>query len=111
MTHQIGADTCNLSVNVSTEERSILGRMACALNVSTGELVRQLVAAGLRLKNPTEAERIERARRQHVINASIMLLIGILMVAVEMVKPSIDLGRARRSRRNDEIVFAMEVEA
>jgi hypothetical protein len=48
-THPIGPGTCNLSVNVRKSIRLALGRVACALDLSTSELVRRLLRLGARV--------------------------------------------------------------
>lgn len=57
-THPIGPGTCNLSVNVRKSVRLALGRVACAIDISTSELVRRLLRLGARVwQSAIRAER------------------------------------------------------
>ena len=51
MTNTIVTDTCNLTLNLCTEERSILNRMAFEMGISLGELLRRLIVSGYLLRS------------------------------------------------------------
>lgn len=48
-TNPLGADTCNLSVNVKRTVRSRLGRVATSMELSVGELVRRMMRSATRI--------------------------------------------------------------
>lgn len=66
-THPIGAGTCNLSVNVRLGVRAALGRFACVLDVSTGELCRRLLAAGAHIARAFLLARRERRQARILV--------------------------------------------
>jgi hypothetical protein len=45
-TNPLGAGTVNVSVNMGASEKLVLGQLACALDLSLGELLRHLIYTG-----------------------------------------------------------------
>jgi hypothetical protein len=80
MTHQLGAGTVNIALNVTREERSILGRMAFASGCSTGEFLRRKLRLGIAQTDPEAAKRLARLRRDR-LRAVAMLALLCLHVA------------------------------
>jgi hypothetical protein len=64
-THPQGKGTTNVAVNLLTEEKSVLGKLAAADDRSLGDYMRRLTMAGLRQANPAAAVELENIRRAH----------------------------------------------
>jgi hypothetical protein len=79
MSHQIGTGTVNLSVNLPTDERAILGRLAFVRGESIGQFVRKLLLNGLAMESLTEAERVIEIRRQYYGSALLVIFCGALL--------------------------------
>lgn len=83
-TNSIGAGTCNISINVPTQERSIIGRAAFA-RIQSGEFrsvgayLRYLILRGMEVSDPDSALRL-RAIRNGAMAFALFLLIGITTV-------------------------------
>lgn len=95
MTHQIGAGTCNVPINMPIEERAIIGRLACRLDLSAGALLRKLIGDAMAREFPDEAARLARIEARRVRRAVAMLIVGLLAVCVEFVRQT-DLRQAPR---------------
>lgn len=65
MTHSQGKGTINVAVNLLAEERSVLGKLACADERSLSDFIRRLCVTGLRVSNPEAAVKMETIRREH----------------------------------------------
>jgi hypothetical protein len=65
MTHSIGSDTTNVSVNMPKAERATLGRIACNRDQSISRTIRDLVVAALTREDGPAARAIRQARIHH----------------------------------------------
>ena len=64
-THRIGRGTVNVPINLLTEERAMLGKLAIFKDSSLGGFIRHLTIEGLRREFPEHAARIAALRREH----------------------------------------------
>jgi hypothetical protein len=90
MTNPIGSGTCNVPVNMLTDERSIIGRLAFERGISQGEYLRRVIRRGIALSDPISAKRMAQLRRaRHVIGLA-LLAAGLLFVgsSVTMRRPA-----------------------
>lgn len=102
MTNSIGKGTCNFPVNLTVEERSILGQAAFRQNVSMAEFFRTHLLDGVRLKFPDVAEQIERVRaerRKAVLNVTMALVGTVLVLFADFGHKDIRRGRCQRTGR------------
>ena len=63
--HPQGKGTVNVAINLLTEEKNVLGRLACADERSLGDFIRRLCITGLRVSHPEAAARLVHVRREH----------------------------------------------
>jgi hypothetical protein len=94
-THALGPGTVNLTLNIPRGSRVVLGRLAFARGLSTGALVRRLIARGLDAEDRTAAEQwreIHRAAR-----GVLVLAVGLLSIA-QSFNPSSRTEPVRRAR-------------
>jgi hypothetical protein len=102
-TNAIGTGTCNISINLPVDERSILGRLAFRMGFrSVGELNRHLIEAGLEKVDPQAAQEVKEIRRRYYGAA----MLGAFLLAVvwghdEARRPS---SRVRTGRSVEERV-------
>lgn len=61
-TNTLTPGTANVTINVSQDERNILGKLAASKRCSVGYLVRSAMLAGLEQLHPSEAAEIKRIR-------------------------------------------------
>jgi hypothetical protein len=81
MTHSLGKNTVNFSINLTAEERSIWGRFAQHAGRSTGEIFKELALEGLRARAASVAMVVESIRRDHRQQvAGIVCLLAFLAV-------------------------------
>lgn len=73
MTHALGYRTCNLSINVPKEERTVLGQAAFASGKSVSAFLKGLIEKGLESENAEAAVRLREVRRRYY--GSLMLAI------------------------------------
>lgn len=65
-TNAIPAGTSNLSTNVPREWVKLLGRAACSEDRSTGDLTRELIELGARVKSAALAAALAATKNRHV---------------------------------------------
>jgi hypothetical protein len=99
VTNAIGSGTCNLPINMLTEERAIIGRLATRHNLATGEYLRRIIRRGVALSDPEEAKKLAKLRRQRIGSTlQLALLIGWMIAGGG---DAIRAPRSVRSRRNE----------
>ena len=64
-TNPQGKGTVNVAINLLTEEKAVLARLACADERSLGDYIRRLCVIGLRISAPDQAVIMESIRREH----------------------------------------------
>lgn len=99
-THALGKGTVNLNVNILSEERSILGKLAFIEDMSTGAFVRRLLKKALAAEHPKALEEIEEARkrRKQIISGAVCALALLVSVAESFVDG--DGSRFRKASRS-----------
>lgn len=109
-TRPIGAGTCNLGLNMTVEERALLGRFACENNASLNQTLQELALRGLQQIEPALAAEIANIRqaRGMVVKlgkaATCVALAGLLALFGSEVRRA---SRSLRVRRDEvAIVFA-----
>lgn len=98
MTNSIGTGTRNISLNVPTDERALLGRVAFRTGAnSVGAFIRRCVAEQLEREDPASAAELRQIRRQYY-GAAVCL---VAFVVGLLCQEHQDM-RARRGRRGNE---------
>lgn len=117
-TTPIPKGTCNFPLNITVEERALLGRAAFEAQVSMGEFVKRMLVHGLRQVRPVladEVEAIREARRRDVArwNFNVIAVVvcgGLLFVAsinrIEARRGCGNSARVNRCVRGEESVEA-----
>jgi hypothetical protein len=110
MTHAIPLGTSNLSLNLLSEERAILGRLAFQSDESIGGFIRRRLIAALELDHPAEATALREARRQR--RAAVLLVCGMIAVGASFLPESkLDLRRPSAGRSIARVVRGNRMEA
>jgi hypothetical protein len=83
MTHALGRDSVNLTVNVPRGERSFWGRLAFASvqsgeSTSTGDYLRKVLLRGLAAECPAKAVELSEIRKRRYIEARTRACAGTL---------------------------------
>lgn len=102
-TNPIPKGTCNLPVNITVEERAVLGRLAVSQDMATGSLVRDLILAGLRQNSPVVADQVQRIRleRKRMVLSVSIAFIGIpLILFADFSQKDLRLVRCSRTGRS-----------
>jgi hypothetical protein len=99
VTNAIGSGTCNLPINLLTEERAIIGRLAGRSNLATGEYLRRIIRRGVALSDPEEAKKLAKLRRQR-IGSALQLAIFLVWLASGDGE-AIRTPRSVRGRKNE----------
>ena len=102
MTNAIGKHTCNLPVNMDTDERAAWGRVAFEENKSVGQLFREMALEWARQNRPDIAKRVAmiRSHRSEIIRtgaATFLLAIGLLS-AWQSMQPNTDEQQYARAK-------------
>ena len=89
---------CNVSIFMSDEERSILGRTAFAEDRSIGSLLRHLVVKALETERPDAAAQIVAARARRKAVAHVAMLAGLVALLVQSFSGEHDFRRPSRAK-------------
>jgi hypothetical protein len=99
----------NLSLNMATAERAILGQLAFDHDESIGRLVKRALLRGLEAEAPEAAARIRECRRQR--RATALLVVGLLAVAASFLPDSrLDIRRPSTGRTIARVLRANRTE-
>lgn len=81
MTNPLGTGTCNLSVNVPTDERQVIGQLAFRLGFkSVGDFMRHLVLSGLEREDTQSAQTVREIRRRYYGAAMLVLFLSAIVL-------------------------------
>lgn len=104
MTHSLGKGTCNFPLNVTREERLILGQLAFSSDVSMGEFLRRMIRRGVALSDPEAAKRLARVRRDRARCALMLsIFVGYIIFGGDMARRPRRIARIPRVSREIEI--------
>ena len=103
-THSLGKDTCNLSVNVKTRCRNIIGKLSYDRgDKSVGETVKDLLRAGLESMHPELIGEWDKALARAVIAA------GACLLALSVMIHQPDTARRTKSQRTARVLTIRRV--
>ncbi len=96
-TNAIGTGTCNFPINIRTDQKSFLARLAMGEGISTGELIRRLIELGLKVKDGELAAQYKDIAR---CAQRLIILAAGLIVVWQSVSGSMDVQRVSRGARS-----------
>ena len=80
MTNPIGTGTCNVTFNIPTDERAVLGKLAFQAGAkSFSGFLRSLVLRGLENQNAAAAREVREIRRRYYGGAMLVLFVAGLL--------------------------------
>jgi len=97
-TNPIAADTTNLAVNILKEQNLFLGQIAHQEDKSKGELVKQLICDGLKLRDPELAQKWQQIKLSRFVESLALCFMGSLVIWQALLG-NIDARRSPRPLR------------
>jgi hypothetical protein len=92
-----------LGLNMSLEERALLGRFACENDASLNQTIQELALKGLQQINPVLAAEIAKVRKARGMVVTLAKATGVVALAAMMIVAGSDRRSVRRVglRRNE----------